>query len=211
MTQEERDQQYKNRIITELFNSGIIQKKIPNACNRNNVGYGSKIHEDVLGEVFLHVSRLKAKDVIEMYEDDHNGLVTPSSRLTKLATRIMSLQGFARAKDTLYPKQSVMTSILYASNFTHKKKDAKERDDHGYIPDAWPEDFGDMVGTDETNFLLELWELIQGQLSSEENKFLETMFTEKKGRGKYKKEISMQLDKIKEHIKQIVEESKIII
>lgn len=206
--QETINHHYKNRILTELFNSGIIQAKIPGACHRNNVRHHTYIHEDVEGEVFLHMSKLKAEDIIEMYEDDG---VSPTSRLVRLATRIMSLQGFAKKKGDDYPKQSVMTNILFASNLNKTTGSYSGSADAVYLMeyDEYTEEVEFMVEEDEKDFLQELWKFVKENLSDEDNAFLEALFTGKKKRGKYKKEITDRLEEIKNKIRQIVEEAKI--
>jgi len=203
--------QYKNRILTELFNSNILQVKINGAAQRNHLHYYYKIHEDVCSEVFLHMARLKADDIIEMYEDEKNGGVTPSSRLVRLATRIMSLQGFAKKKGDNYPKQSVMTNILYFSNLNKEGGNCTGFTGGSYSMeyDEYQEEVELLVDEDGKDFLQDLWKLVKENLSKEDNEFLEEIFTGKKKRGKYKKDITDRLDEIKTKIRKIVEDAKL--
>jgi hypothetical protein len=212
----DKQEQYKNRIIAELYQSGIMQKKIPGMCSKNYVSYSTRIHEDILQEVFWHMSRLRSRDVIEMYEDKKNGGVTSSSRLVRLATRITSLKGFAKKKDSNYPKQSFMTSVLFASNLSGRAEIGFVVDNENEIEEDEEEtkNFNEeveeqLIDKNEPNLMYDVWELVREKLSKSDLKFLEMLFTTKKGKGKYKQEVTDRLKEIKLKIKEIVKESDI--
>jgi hypothetical protein len=191
---------YKDRILSELFLCGAVQEKIKGICFRNYINPSTHIQDDILQETFYHLCRTKAEQLIEMYEDD-------SSRLLGLSVRIAILKGVTKNKSNPdYPKHSVMTSILFASNLNHPQSlsvtDDIEENENAYCyvlidPDSLP------------NATKDLFELINMELTDEEIEFLdEFVATKKSQRKKADKE---KFAVLKEKIKSIVLKHKIII
>lgn len=191
-------QVYKDRILSELFLCGAVQEKIKGICYRNYINPGTYIQEDILQETFYHLCKTKAEQLIEMYEDD-------SSRLLGLSVRIAILKGVTKNKSNPdYPKHSVMTSILFASNLNHPESlsvtDDIEENESAYCyviidPDSLP------------NAAKDLTELIYTDLSDEEIEFLdEFVATKKSQRKKADKE---KFASLRERVKSTVLKHKI--
>lgn len=189
---------YKDRILTELFLCGAVQEKIKGICFRNYINPSTHIQDDILQETFYHLCRTKAEQLIEMYEDE-------PSRLLGLSVRIAILKGVTKNKSNPdYPKHSVMTSILFASNLNHPQSlsvtDDIEENENAYCyvlidPDSLPDAAKD------------LFELIYLELSEEDIVFLEEFAETKKGSTKKADKIAFA--ELSKKIKSIIANHKI--
>jgi hypothetical protein len=193
----------KDQIITELFKSGKIHEKVSGICFRNGIKKDTKIEEDIVSETFFHLSKKKETDLQEMYEDNPD-------RIVGLAVRIAIRKGvLTHSQYPSYPKHSLAKFILFTSNLNQTSSLSPSEtieDDYGVLNDS------QIILTDtshEEDPEVELWKLIRGNLTEEENDFLDKLLNQKKGRGRYKMEILEKMIALKERIKQIVTENNI--
>ncbi|MFL5808628.1 MAG: hypothetical protein ACJ749_03850 [Flavisolibacter sp.] len=207
MTPEEKEA-LKTKIITDLFHNQELRQKIDGICRRNNINHDSYIHEDVLSETFYYLSRYNTDKMVEAYQAD-------PKRLFGLAIDIAIKKGVAKhSKNPEYPKHSVATNLLFASNFgTACNVSSTE----------WFEDFAvekffkivTLVDEDSENadYLhgpeLSMWEIIEKELDIEEIIFLQDMMRPK-GRkmGRYKLEFKAQRDALFEKIRKLFPDIK---
>ena len=179
---------YKNNIITELFNSGLIQEKISGMCYRNFISRDTYIQEDILQEVFFHVSKVPVETVIEMYEDN-------PSRLIGLSVRIIAWKGLSGLNNTkLQPKHSVAKHILFASNLNRAMplslNGNENKQEYLFIEK-------NCLGDD-----ADIWATFESELNEEDLAFLET-FIFNKAKGRNRKEVKKKYECIVDKIKAI--------
>ncbi len=193
---EEQKKREKNRIITELYNSGEIQKKIEGMCYRNHIKPDTYIHEDCVSETFYWLSRYDTDKLIEAYNDN-------KSRVIGLATRIAVLKCFSK---TGYPKHSIAHWILYSSNLQSLNfYDTTENhnDEDGSLS------FLVLTDKEDTNATDELFKIIRSKLTEEQNNDLEYFLNLPKKRGQLKKEIKLRYKDLLTRIEEIILEQKI--
>lgn len=182
VTTSENKQIYKDRIITALYNSGVVHDKVKGICYRNFINTDTYIHEDILQETFYWLSKKPPDELIEMYEDN-------PKRLIGLSVRIAVLKGVAsNSRDKDYPKHSLAKYILHASNLQQRENlsptdDYNEEDGFSqfiFDPDSLPNNFQEM------------WDTIKSELSAEERQFLDEYLNTEKRQGRHGKEIREQ-------------------
>jgi len=66
---------YKNRIISSLFESGVLQNKVQGICFRKKINKDTRFSEDGVQEVFLQLCSRPADEIIEMFEDRPERLI----------------------------------------------------------------------------------------------------------------------------------------
>lgn len=180
----EQDQElhkYKNRILTEIYNTGILQQKIQGMAFRNRINKDSYIYQDAIQETFMWLCRKQPQEIIEMYEDD-------PKRIIGLGVKIAVLKCFSANKnDPDYPKHSLCRYILFASTFNTMQHisstECSGEDD--------PNDYNKVLvdrGTEEDPDK-ELWALIRSELTAEQNEWLTYFINLKKTQGRYLKHV----------------------
>lgn len=98
----------RDKILTDLYNSGVLQNKLNGIMYRHSIPKKFDIESDIIQETFLHLSRIPAATLIEMYEDN-------PKRILGLATTIMVRKGVAEHNVTHNPKHSIAQWIMYGS------------------------------------------------------------------------------------------------
>lgn len=151
MTPEEKEK-FKDKIITDLYNSGEIQKKLKNLLIRNNFPLGFDLESDVLQNTFYYLCRISADQLIEMHLDNPR-------RIVGLAVSIMVRKNVLQNKVTGNPKHSLCHWIMYGSNCGEKQRDDDD-DELSMIDNLSNEDIID----DDSK----MWEFIYENLNDEE-------------------------------------------
>lgn len=192
----------KDTILTELFNSGQIHRKVSGICFRFHIHKDTQIEEDIVQETFLHLSKKSEEYLMEMYLDNPN-------RLEALAVTIAIRKGvMADGRANGYPKHSLAQFILYTSNLNQTTSVSPSE----YIEDDYEAPNHTTILTadeEEENPEYELWEQIRSHLTTSENEFLNKYLYQKKGRGRYQKEVLNKINQLKERIKQIIIDNNI--
>lgn len=163
----------RNKIITELFNSKQLQERIPGMCHKNYIKYSSRIHEDVLQESFLQLSKYNIDDLFLAYCDNPDRVLGMAINITKRA-------GFGKMKHNISPNQSVAKQILYSSNLN---SDCYIETKHGHLMMNVTKgddivlpfvlsDIPDHLSND-----LSIWEIIKPELTKDERDFLHYLLT----------------------------------
>ena len=166
---------YKNNIIEALYKSNVIHKKVDTICRRNHINNETLIHEDITQEVFYHLSKKSADEIIEMYEDNQN-------RLIALCTTIAAWNGvgFLNNKST-YPKRSVAKYILFSSNLN--QLEYLSTTDEGEDDDVTK---SEMTCNNEEHEN-EMWETIFDELTGYKKQLLNQYLNRETTRGAFKK------------------------
>lgn len=106
-------QAYKDRILVEVFNSGIVDTIAYSESKKRGIGLETHIWKDVAAQAYLALSKVKAEKLIEMHEFDK-----VSTRKMKYMTNyigsIIKTIGYGRMHEDDF-KSSVSNSILFAS------------------------------------------------------------------------------------------------
>jgi hypothetical protein len=180
MTTESQEKQ-KNKILTDLFNSNVIQNKLIGMMRRNYVGLETLIQEDVCNEVFYHLAAKPASYILEIHNRD-------PKKLIGLAVRIAVLKGFSSnprmPKD--YPNHSLVKYILHGSSLsifneriestenTNHQEEYSKKTDSKYVFHADTDEYSE----DESETLVEA----RKHLTDNENELLTRFMYEKKHR-----------------------------
>lgn len=152
-------EEYKNRILTALYLQPILKEKIKGMLYRNSIHYETNMSDDVLNETFYYLSRMKAVEIIEMYEDKPN-------RLLGLFVTICKRKCFLTNKSQPdYPKHSLAKFILYTSNF--QKNISINHSEN---------DFSQQLTDEEDDSRKEIWETIYSSLNKEQLAFITNHF-----------------------------------
>lgn len=183
-------QAFKDKTLTRLYKSGFVHDKILGIASRHT-HYDSYIHEDILQEVFFHLSKYPNDKFIELMSRNPDKLIG-------LAVRIAILKGVTKNSVIPdYPKHSVLTNILFASNLNKAN----------YKPPAGCEDEDNFEFTIPENTELEheiFWSEIKEDLNPDEIIFLDTYLNSKKKTGRYKASEKLKLDNLIDKIKIII-------
>lgn len=161
----------KNKILTDLYTSNAIQDKVTNLLIRHKYPLGMDIQSDIVQETFLHMSKIPAETIIEMFEDN-------PARLIGLATTIMVRKGVLKNKETQSPKHSIANWIMYGSSCGEIQR---EEDEH-------PIDLLENMTNDDFEDDSPMWEFIYKNLNEEETKTLDQLLE----RIKQKKRIGVK-------------------
>lgn len=199
---EQQKQKEKDRILTELFQSKIIHEKISGICYRNRIHHGTYIHEDILQEVFLHLS-LKTPDfIIQLYYDDGRCKEGSLRRLIGLFVTIAVLKGVAKIKSG-NPKHSLAQLLLWTSNFLP-------------LSSISPTDDECTTGNNSTKVIcdvtidedqIDTWELIRSKMTEEQiNQLDEVLQADNK---QLKKELKDKYQSVQQLVGTIVNKHKI--
>lgn len=129
------------------------------------------IQSDIVQETFLHMSKIPAETIIEMFEDN-------PARLIGLATTIMVRKGVLKNKETQSPKHSIANWIMYGSSCGEIQR---EEDEH-------PIDLLENMTNDDFEDDSPMWEFIYKNLNEEETKTLDQLLE----RIKQKKRIGVK-------------------
>lgn len=186
-------QQLKDKAITDLFNSGIIQAKIKGICIRHNISLDTDIPNDILMVTFENICKYDLNKFYEMISDKKN-----PNRLIGLATTIAVQKGvFKHKTKSKYWIHSIAQQILHASTFNTQ---------YHINPTENDEDFNIQVESeieiDETEMDNEnMWEYVRLKLSVDEIEILDTLLLpesqQPKLKGEFKKQYKALLPKIK--------------
>lgn len=157
-------EKYKNNIISALYKQPIIKEKIKGMLYRNLIPLDTNMADDVLNETFYYLSRMKAAEIIEMYENKPN-------RLLGLFVTICKRKCFLTNKaQPDYPKHSLAKFILYTSNF---QKNISLTHSENIDDDN---DFSQQLTDDEDDSRKEIWEIIYSSLNKEQLAFITNHF-----------------------------------
>lgn len=152
----------RDNIVSELWNSNLIQKVIPVMCKRTGISKSTKIHEDVLQESFLQLSRYNIDDMFLAYCHD-------PTRIIGLATTITQRTGFGKLDDHISPNQSVAKQILFASSL-NQQWDKSYGESGDYL-------FNNKIDLSYTPPFLDdeikVWDIIKSELDEEDKEFLD--------------------------------------
>lgn len=186
---------YKDRIITAIFNSGILHKKMEGVCFRKHIGKGTDFYQDAIQETFLELCNIPTQMIIDIWEQDPNKLIGFALTIGIRATVTQN----ANYPD--YPKHSLMTEIFHASNLMQLP----------YLSPTGEKDYeGDnrtlaLPYEEEDNDLsLEMWEYIKQRLSPEEIKICNDIMYGSSRRGRKSKKFKDSKEKTINKIKSIV-------
>lgn len=187
---------YKNKILTELFKSGKIHKNVELILFKNKIHQDTKIADDLVQETFYHLSKFNTDTLIEMYEDN-------PKRLLGLGVTIAIRKGVL--KNPLYPdypKQSLCKFILFTSSlskFNFSISDYNNEDNEILI-----------IPNDESSKAEnELWKYVHKNLNDEENKLIEMLLVKKNKSGTIKKQVKMDRENLYLKVKNIIRNYKI--
>lgn len=186
--------QLKDRIITELYNSGAVQKKCAGFLFRNSIKQDTQIGEDSVQETFYWLSRYPTDKLIEAYEDNPN-------RVLALCVTILRFKCFSRATSG-YPRHSLAWWILNFSNLnslsyydsTEEGEESKDNNRH-------------FVLADQPDAANELWETVRGELTATENQDLDMFLNLEKKRGQLKKDMKERYNNLLKRIEDIITEN----
>ena len=157
-------EEYKNNILSALYEQDIIKEKIKGMLYRNQIPYDSNMADDVLNETFYYLSRIKPDEIIEMYKDKPN-------RLLGLFVTICKRKCFLTNKSQPnYPKHSLTKFILYTSNF---QKNISINPSENVDDDN---DFSQQLSDEDVENKKEVWEIIYSSLNKEQLTFLTNHF-----------------------------------
>lgn len=197
---DQQKQTLKNKIITELFNSGEVQKKASGICKRNFIRSDTYIQDDIMQSTMEVLCKKSADEIINCYYDDGKKPKGSLSRLIALSVRIICLRGVANDKPI--PSRSWANFMLFASNL--KKFDYLNPTEHG-----GEEVLMDVSSMENNNNHKEMWEIIRSELTEEENESLTYFINLVKRPGRYKKEVLEKRNQLLERIHEILTKHKI--
>lgn len=191
--------EYKNRIISALYKQDIIKEKIKGMLYRNSISLETNMVDDVLNESFYYLSRIKADEIIEMYEDKPN-------RLLGLFVTICKRKCFLTNKaQPDYPKHSLTKFILYTSNF---QKNIAINPSENIDDDN---NFSNQLTDEDDESKKEIWETIYSSLDKDQLSFLTNHFNidEKERKSSMrKKEYKKQYGDLVFHLSSIFKDKK---
>lgn len=202
--------QLKDQILTQLFNSGILQQKIMGMCKNYHVNLHSRIEDDVLQTTFEQLAKKDPDDIIQMYCEGGGEIKDKKCPLVGMATRISHWKGFDRAKktgtDEYYPNHSIGQQIMWTSMLNSRYYLATSDVD----PEEEP--YAIVLGADEEPEP-DIWKVIRSNMAENELQDLEFYLYPPRKRGTKKKELQQLLQKKFEHlklrIKKIVEDNNL--
>lgn len=190
----------KNKILTDLYNSGDVHKQVNIICFKNNIKPDTLIAEDIVQLTFTHLSNYDMDKMIEAYMDN-------PKRILALACRIAINKGVAsNPLRPNYYRHSLGKMILFGSNFQQlasisETEHLDQSDSRNYIL-ADPDTDIDEEYIDEQE---RLWKTIRAGLDKEELKWLEFFLdneNEKQLRLKsIKREYDILINKIRNILK----------
>ena len=190
---------YKNRIITQLYKSGEVQKKIEGICYRNFIKPETRINEDIVQETFFWLSKKTSDEIIEMYEDN-------PKRLLGLAVRIAVWKGVSKKKSSNNPKHSLAQYLLFTSNYQQMDNiNPTDNFEDGDVHNIHLIDKDSEVDNEKL-----MWETIRENLTQDENEFLEYVLSHKRKGGHFKKE-KEQYSNLLKRIEEIIIDNNFII
>jgi len=181
-------ERYKNNILSALYESNEVQKKVIRICERNRIPRNTYIHEDITNEVFYQLSSKNPDYIIEMYEDN-------PSRLLGLAVVIGVRKGVGCLHNkTICPRQSIAKELLFTSVLNNNITLSPIEDNH-YIRTL-----------EDTDKKQEIWNDIEYQLSNEDKELINELYVRKetKKRGALTKEHKIKYQQLLHKIKQII-------
>lgn len=192
----------KDRIITQLYNSGIIQQKVDGICFRNHIHKDTRISEDIVQETFFHLSKKTSEEIISMYYDDGRKPDGCLKRLIGLSTVIAVHKGVSSNKsDPNYPKHSLAKYILFGSNFQQLSS---------LSPTEHTDDDDKHQGLvlrshdDEEDGSAQLWAFVRERLTAGERDTLQYHLDLKKTQGRYPKAVKEKYIALLQRIEQII-------
>lgn len=149
----------RNRIITELFDSGQLQQKLKGMLFRNGISASTFISDDVLQTSFLELSKYDIDKLFLAYCEN-------PKRILALIVTITKRSGFGKMNGDVSPNQSVAKQILFTSNLGNN-----------YTPDSNDGHVSRKYDINEIPEYIEdendLWEIIRSELNSDELEFLD--------------------------------------
>lgn len=183
----------KNRIITELYDSNIIQVKVLGMAQRHGISRFTEIHLDCIQEVFMNLSAKPADYIIDMYNDDPN-------RLIGLCVRIASWRCFYNyQKKDKNPKQSLASFIMHGSVFA---RNLSIDNDTAHLFDDFFLEKEDK--NNEGVKFDEFWDTIIEGLTDEEHELLIYFLNLKRKQGRLDNENKNKLERLTNAIKSII-------
>lgn len=191
MLSKKKKEQLKNKAITDLFNSGIIQGKIDSMNHRYRMPPNAGIQDDVLQAVFEQLSKYNTDKIIEMLNDN-------PKRLVGLATRICySTHGYGKDHRTkkfwVGTAQGIMNNSTL-STLTYIDVNTETMDELHTPLIGCPDD----VEQREIEYI-NMWKYIRDNLDEYENMILEMILNPEpaKMKGRLKKDYQQLLLKMK--------------
>lgn len=216
---EQKKNRLKDKIITDFYNTGIMQKKVLYICFKNHIGKDTYIAEDVEQEMWMHLSKKSADEIIDMYTDSGNKPKGHWDRLVGLCTTIAIWKGVStNPKNKEYPKHSLANFILYGSNLNLGQptfiSPTDSAEDHEGKPGQQPGqeieinilDKSSDENTDET-----LWQMIRERLDDDNLESLDYFINLQKKQGRFKDEVKEKYIRLLDAIKTIINKEKIFI
>jgi hypothetical protein len=147
-------------IVVIIHQDEELRTKINGMMNRNFIGLGTKIQEDVIQEIAYQLMKYPARKLVEAYCDNYR-------RVFALAVKIATRAGFGKMSKDIHQNASVAKQIVYKSNLTGRSH-LSATDDEVLIDDKVYK-----LPTTEEN---DLWEYVRSKLTPEECLFMDFLF-----------------------------------
>lgn len=159
---------YKDKIISDLFNSNVIQKKIEGMFFREGIHKTSDLVNDFTNETFLELSKKTPDYIIEIFERDVNKLVG-------LCVTICKRRGFIPSHNrTDLPSASWKQFYMHGSNINQLSYYSPiEEDTHDNESSKYHQQY---VLSEERNPIQEVFEGVRIHLTDNQKDLLEHYF-----------------------------------
>lgn len=196
MTEQEK-QELKNKAITDLFNSGELQKKITYICNQHRIPPYSQIHDDILQVVMENLCKYNTDKFIQAYKEN-------PKRILALSVTLALRKGvYKDTRTSKYWSHSIAQQILHQStlNTLEHISSTIEDDTNEYnLPQI---SINDIYEEPEEH---QMWDCIEQQLTVEENELLQQHLQPD---FKPKKQVKKMLPEFYIKLKQIIIQYKL--
>lgn len=174
----------KNKILTELYNNGELQKKLIGIMIRHKIPNNAEIQNDIIQTTFLHLSEYDTDKMIEAYTQN-------PKRILALGVTIMLRKCILKDNRYNNPKHSLTEYILYGSSLKSYNPTITPTDEFDeYLVLSTDTEFEDI---DEETDYFELWEYITSKLNKEEKVLLNNLLLKNKVAIKEKKSLNKKI------------------
>lgn len=205
----EQKEQYRKRIVEEIFERKIVQSIAYSEAPKRGINWETKIQEDVSSHIFLKLMQMQVDKLIELYEQPNP--FKKGGMLVNYIGMMVKNDGYTKSHNQTH-RASVATNILFAStlreNLTIDTCEPSVTDDtketmfagltsaDDYEPNKWETMWNkveQMLPADEVAFITEYLRRKRGTKTSDIKKFQKLrkkifqMFTESSKLGRPRK------------------------
>lgn len=158
---------YKEKILSDLFNSNVVQKKIEGMIFKQGIHAGTDLVNDFTNETFFELTKKTPDYLIEVFERDVNKLVA-------LCVTICKRRGFLPSHNrTDLPSASWKQSYFHTSNLNQSAYYSPSEQSEDSSSNFYHQQY---VLAEESNPVKEVFEDVRLHLTENQNDLLENYF-----------------------------------